>query len=391
MTIFFKKIFLFMIPFVLVFLPPTAILFFAGEFYVPERVGELARGSRVVIAGSAYSNIRGDYQLQETLYRQPEIIALGTSRVGGFRSVFFKDPDIFYNDTGVGGALSNFRYFLEKISDHPPRIIIAGMDAYFFNPEEAKNNVVIRPDPFIERVPWYGPFFSSLLQGGGWWRIYLDYADGKFTLQNVFRRDSAAVTRIGLRAVADGNGFLNDGSNYFGDVIADSSSQEKIRQSIKRLSDSISESNGDEYGSDISEDALAEVRRFLDTSRKNNIHVIGFIPPMARAEYERLQSFHNASYAYAFNNLGKVLASVYKEYGFEFYDFTNIESFGGSDAEMVESKHGSEKLNLRLFITMAEKSKRLGSLVDTVYLTNKLMNAKSTYEVFPLTINTADL
>lgn len=380
-----------MTPFALVFLPPTAILFFSGEFYAPQKVGELARGPQTVIVGSAYSNVRSDYQLQETLYRQPEIIALGTSRVGGFRSAFFKDSDIFYNNTGVGGVLSNFRYFLEKISDHPPRIVIAGMDAYFFNPEEARNNVVMRPDPFIERVPWYGPFFSSLFQGGGWWRIYRDYAAGKFTLQNVFSRDSAGVMRIGLRAVADGNGFLNDGSNYFGDVIANLSNQEKVRQSIKHLSDSISESNGDEYDSNISEDALAEVRRFLDASKKNNIHVIGFIPPMSHAEYERLQAFPNAPYAYAFKNLGRVLADLYREFGYDLYDFSDIAVFGGSDAEMVESKHGSEKLYLRLFIKMAEKNKSLGSLVDTVYLTNKLMNAKSAYEVFPLTANKTDL
>ena len=382
---FLKTLALFLLPPIVLFAPATMILFYVGEFYPPQTLGELARGPQRIIVGAAYDNTRGDYQLQETLMRQPDVIALGTSRVGGFRSEFFKDPTIFYNDTGTGGVLSNFRYFIEATSAHPSKIIIAGMDAYFFSPEEvAKNSVVERPNPFIARVPQYGPFFGSLFIGGGWWRIYPDYFAGKFTLQDIFDSHSGSTTRIGLRAVADRNGFLNDGSNYFGDVIGNTNNQQKARASIGALAASISETNGDEYGSGISPEALMEVRRFLDTAKKQGSIVIGFIPPLSHAEYERLRAFPDASYAYAFNNLGPVLKNLYKEYGYDFYDFTDIATFGGSDSEMVEAKHGSEKIYLRMFIQMAEKNKSLGVLVDTSFLKKKLSQATSTYEVFGL-------
>ncbi|TSC68820.1 MAG: Uncharacterized protein G01um101456_494, partial [Parcubacteria group bacterium Gr01-1014_56] len=154
MSHFLKHLALFLLPLIVFFTPATVILFYAGEFYPPQMLGELARGSSRIIVGAAYNNIRSDYQLQETILRQPEVIALGTSRVGGFRAEFFKDPAIFYNDTGTGGVLSNFRHFIEATAVHPPKIIIAGMDAYFFNPEEvAKNNVVERPNPFLTHVP----------------------------------------------------------------------------------------------------------------------------------------------------------------------------------------------------------------------------------------------
>jgi hypothetical protein len=385
MLTFLKKIFLFLTPVALLFLPATAILFSAGEFYPPQKLGELARGSRAVIVGAAYSNVRGDYQLQETLFRKPEIIALGTSRVGGFRSVFFNKPSVFYNDTGTGGVLSNFRYFLEKISEHPPRIIIAGMDPQLFNPEEeAKNSIVTRPDPFVEHVPWYGPFFDSLFLGDGWWKIYPDYFAGKFTLQQVFGSRDAAVTLIGLRAVGDRNGFLNDGSNYYGDVIHDSQNQKKALEGIDSLAASISDSFGDEYGSGISPVALAEVRNFLATAKKKGSIVIGFIPPISHAEYQRLKAFPNAPYAYAFKNLPSVLAGIYAEYGYDFYNFGDVSSFGGSDSEMVEAKHGSEKVYLRLFIKMAQMNKALAPLVNIPMLKQKLNETKSNYEVFPL-------
>ncbi len=374
---------LFLAPLVLLFAPAIILLSSVGEFYAPETVGKLAREGHAIVVGNAYSNVRSGYQLQETLLRKPLVIALGTSRVGGFRSAFFTDPNIFYNDTGTGGVLSNFRYFLEKLK-HPPRIIIAGMDPYFFNPEEAKNSVVVRPDPFLKRVSWYEPFFSSLFTGGGWWRIYRDYATGKFTLKNVFGPRVGGPTLVGLRAVADSNGFLNDGSNYFGDVIHDKRNQEKVRAGILALAERISQTYGDEYGSGISPEALAEVRRFLDTAKKNNSEVIGFLPPLSHAVYERLQAFPEASYAYAFHNLGRVLTEVYREYGYDFYDFSDIESFGGSDREMVESKHGSEKIYLRLFIQMAHMNKPLGALVDIPSLTHKLMKTKSDFEVFTL-------
>lgn len=376
---------MFLTPIALVFAPAVIVLTASGEFYSTQKVGELARSRETIVVGAAYSNTRGDYQLQETFIRKPEVIALGTSRVGGFRAVFFKDPAVFYNDTGTGGVLSNFRYFLEKVSDNSPKIIIAGMDPYFFSPEEvARNSVVTRPDPFVAYISPHRPFFEGLFLGGGWWRIYPDYFSDKFSLSDVFGAQYANTTYIGLRAVADGNGFLNDGSNYFGDVISSKEKQQNARASIEALAASISETSGDEYGSGISPEALAEVRRFLDTTKKQGSYVIGFIPPLSHAQYERLKEFPNAPYAYAFKNLGPVLTNLYKEYGYDFYDFTDITAFGGSDSEMVESKHGSEKLYLRMFIKMAQINKQLGALVDTRYLTKRLQSAESNLVVFPL-------
>ena len=97
-----------------------------------------------------------------------------------------------------------------------------------------------------------------------------------------------------------------------------------------------------------------------------------------------MSAFPNAYYADTFRTLGKTLAAIYREYGFDFYDFRDITAFGGSDAEMVDQKHASEKMTLRMFIQMAQQNKKLGGYADIPYLTEKLGSATSTYEVFGL-------
>lgn len=47
--------------------------------------------------------------------------------------------------------------------------------------------------------------------------------------------------------------------------------------------------------------------------------------------------------------LAPTLSATYREYGFDFYDFSDIASLGGADVEMIDAKHGGEKMYLRLF------------------------------------------
>jgi hypothetical protein len=286
----------------------------------------------------------------------------------------------------VTDALSLFRYFVEATREHPPKVIIAGMDQFYFKPENAKNNIVYRPNSLLHRTHDYDAFFSSLFLQGGWWKVYRDYVESKFTLADVFTSKNDAVARIGLRARATGSGFLNDGSNYFGDVIGNVKAQREGQESIKNLADSISETNGDEYGTTISPEALAEVRHFLSEARKNESVVVGFIPPVSPSVYARLRAYPNAPYADSVRTLGSRLKAVYAEYGYDFYDFSDFTKYGGRDEEMAESKHGGEMAYLRMFIYMAEHSSALRPYADIPYLEEKLRSANSSVSVFPITL-----
>lgn len=378
MRIFIKNLFLFLLPFLVVFTPPFVILLWSGEFYPVSRIEYFFRQPQTILFGQAYSNYSSELRFKEVVARKPHVITLGNSHVGQFRSAFFRDPSVFFNTTGTSVALSDYVNFVEQLSDKPPKIILANMEQNMFNPANAKNNPVRRPNPFPLRSSFYDPFFESLFRNGGWWKAYADYFSGKFTLSDVFIKQRGPVLTIGLRALADNAGVTNDGSDYAGDIIHNALNQQKIIPSINALATSVPNDKLNQYGDGISSDALAELRAFLELSKKKDIFIIGFSPPIAHEVYLELKQQN----AYAFKNLAPALILIYKEYGFDYYDFSDISTFGSSDSEMVELQHGGEKMYLRMFLRMAEQTPSLGQLADLPYLEKKLANATSTYYVF---------
>ena len=389
MSLIFKNILKFSLPLALFFMPAFCVLWYAGEFYSLKHIGTLARGPYPILVGDAYSNFQTQYQLSETKARVPQVLSLGNSHVGEFRSAFLKDPAVFYNAAHAILALSDFSNFIDSL-DTQPDILIVDMSQSYFNPENTRENLVERPNPFSVSVAWYDPMFESFFRNGGWWKVYVDFFHGKFTFARVFREHSGSTTIIGLRSVAEHYGFTNDGSDYYGNVIQSTSTQANILQSVHDLAASVSETDGyiqgsgvAPYGSGISPEALRVLREFLQNCKGKNIFVIGFMPSIAQAGYDRMKQYPDARYAYAFENLAPILRKIYAEYGFDFYDFTNPTSFGSSDYELVNAEdHVSEKAYLRMFIQMTKGTTELQPYVDLPYLEKSLAQATNSFVVF---------
>jgi hypothetical protein len=377
---------LFLLPLVLIFLPGFLILLHAGELYSLTGVAELSQQPTTLLFSPAYSNYRALEQQVSTKLRHPTVLALGNSRVGEFRAAFFKEPDTFYNATGAVGALSDFTNFLRSLEPYHPQILIINMDHYFFNPDQAKNNVVIRPNPFTTYpVRITDVALESLVRNGGWWKVFQDYRQGKFTFGDIFRVQNPNIRNIGLRAIVESSGATNDGSDYYGKVISTPAVQEQILRSIDDLAQSISDTNGDWYGVSVSPQALSELHDFLLYAKKQNIYVIGFLAPIAPKEFTQIKAHPHATYANTLAQLSPTLTAAFQEQGFNFFDFSDSSTLGSTDHEMVDSKHGSEKLYLRMMIEMAKHDEKLQPLTNIPYLTNKLSQATSTYVVFGLT------
>ncbi len=384
MRYFCKTLLLFLLPLLFVFIPAAYVLYQAGEFYSLKQVSAALQTGQAILYGPAYSNARQELQKEITAERKPEILAIGNSRVGGFRDVFFKKPSAFYNATGAIGAMTDFKYFLEAVAPYHPQILIANMDHYYFSPEQAKNNVVTRPNPFGTSSSLLDVAAEAFVRNGGWWKIYRDYTEHKFTLADLFQKTPEQKKSIGLRAIVERAGALYDGSDYYGKTIYTPSVQQQTSEAIHELAESISPDFGDWYGSDISKSALAQLRELLSYCKEQHIFVIGFLPPIAHEEYVRIQSFPNASYSYARTYLAPTLEGIYREFGFDFYDFSDIAQLSSSDAEMIDQKHGSEKLYARISLHMASKSAVLSSYIDQPSLSIRLRNATSSLVLFGL-------
>ncbi len=384
MSYFLKTLALFLLPFLAMFMPAAFVLYQAGELYPIGHIVEAFTAQQIVLYGPAYSNTRQELQKEMVIVRKPEVLALGNSRVGEFRNVFFNEPNAFYNATGAIGALSDFKNFLEAVGHYHPKILIANMDHYYFNPEEAKNNVVERSNPFASTSGWADTMVEAFFRNDGWWKVYRDYAEHKFALTDLFHKTTVQEKSIGLRAIAEKTGALYDGSDYYGKTMTSAKIQQETLASIHALAEAISPTFGDWYGTDISKDALIQLRAFLAYCKERNIFVIGFLPPIAHEEYVRIQSFSNASYDFARANLASTLKKEYREYGFDFYDFSDISKLGGSDAEMIDPKHGSEKLYARISLYMAARNQILSPYIDVSALSTRLEKATSSLVLFGL-------
>lgn len=336
--------------------------------------------TRPILVGQAYSNFGPEIKIDMVKKNHPRVIALGNSHVGQFRSVFFKDSSVFFNTSGAAGTLGDYVNFIKQISTNPPKILIADMEPSMFNSRN-KDNAMMRPNLYLVHSTFFDPFFESFFRSGGWWKVYADYAADKFTLADVFMPPTKTVLELGLRAHTASAGATNDGSDYWGEIIHSPENQRKILPAIHKVASTISTNTKfNQYDTQISGEAIIKLRAFLDLCTSNGITVIGFIPPFAHEIYTALREHYGQTES--FKKLGPTLAAVYAEYGYDFYDFSDITTFESSDAEMVEMQHGGEKMYLRLFLKMAEGNAALSTLVDIPYLKQRLANATSTYYVF---------
>ena len=76
------------------------------------------------------------------------------------------------------------------------------------------------------------------------------------------------------------------------------------------------------------------------------------------------------------------LSDLFEEHGFEFYNFTDPDNFGGNDQEFINGTHGSEKSYLRIIIDIAEQNATVRERVNIDHLKRELSSAKDRVEVF---------
>ena len=92
--IFVKRSLIFLLPLVFFFGISLTILSAAGEMVPIEQIIRDQGDGKAVLFGFAYTNCAKYYKMQSVLKRNPDIIALGTSRVLQFRSKLFKRDEL---------------------------------------------------------------------------------------------------------------------------------------------------------------------------------------------------------------------------------------------------------------------------------------------------------
>ncbi|HWB27157.1 MAG TPA: hypothetical protein VG738_16890 [Chitinophagaceae bacterium] len=353
-----------------VFLLPLLILFFVPAFTVIKSGETMQPGQlyskqceRNGLVGLAYSYPVKTYKLGGIKKIKPAILIAGSSRVMQLRGDFFNTKSVY----NAGGFVANIADALCLLNNLPagynPKILILGLDQYFFN--AAWDSVVMKGSCDLEEE---GADLRSLIKYN-FTGIYADYFKRKILPGKLITGNG-----IGLNALMNNEGFRTDGSYRYGKLLSNPTADEDygFKDTYKRISSGMGRF---EYATDINMRAVALLDNILKTCAERNIHVIGFLPAYPHIIVDTLMKLGDR-YSYM-GKLAGVLKPLFNKYGFTFADYTDAATLNAGPGEFIDGFHVSEKAMLRLIMDLYARDNILQQYCDTAKMKSLFINAKS--------------
>jgi hypothetical protein len=369
---FLLKLLLFALPFAIPFLLFTGFLIYTGESMPLSRVVALQMGDEPVLYRPRYGNRDPQYKLLATNTRQPDVVAVGSSRVLQFRSMFFnRDRGNFYNAGGPAWQLEHVIHLVESLS-YTPQVLILALDQPWFN--EAYPG-----DPFEPSLEPSSDFDHIFMVNRSVMQSLLDGEPLDISRMLQRREPGYGGMALGLRAIRDGHGFRNDGSEQYGDFFV---ARFLYPENERARHLSLMENGQDMYarGSEVSQSALQQVERLLQYCDERGIFVIGFLPSYMPSLYQQMIAGGQHTYI---ERLPERLAPLFEQHSFAFFDFSDGSVLQASDGDFIDGWHASERMNLRLYTEMVRVFPGvLGSYSDLEWLEATDANAVDTFNLF---------
>ncbi len=303
---------------------------------------EAQRRDHSILLGYAYNEQNQYYKLKNADYYQADMIALGTSRAMQFKSVYFKGG--FYNCGGaVSGNYDEYLNFLQNLS-YKPKAMLLDLDSWVFNDEW--NKWCVAYDTF---VPIQKADRKTLAMVKA---MITDFMDGLWTWTDL--RDSYA-NNIGFRGKIKDDGFMYDGSYYYGDTYRTMKSREDFDFTDTRERIAAGDSRF-QYGEHIDQDTVKKLNDLLRYCEENNIYVIGYLAPFPPGIFAQMQKSGNYGYM---GEITPVCEKLFKKYGFEYYDYADGAELGLTDEYFIDGFHGSEVTYAYMVRDMIEKDSKI--------------------------------
>ena len=300
--------------------------------------------------------------------RQPEVIALGTSRVLQFREFCFSKPESFYNCGRSVGKVQDLEAFLSSYPGEKPKVIILGLDQDMFSVDD--EDMLKDPRAYQFKETSYG---TRLTKGTkAFWEAWLN--DGIVTGTTI----PGTTNFIGRNARLENEGYRADGSYCYGRVIRQSNQQDAydFQQTIGR----IDKGKGRfAPATEINSGAIQQIDNFLKSCREMEIHVVGFLPPYGSAVYDHFKE-DALIYPHVFDLHGQ-LKPIFEANKMLVEDYTDIRSLSANDFETTDGFHGSEVCYLKLLKLMAANDTILMSYLDNNSLDYHIAHAFSARQV----------
>lgn len=349
-----------------------------GELMPVPQIVALQAGVDPVLYGPADRDPIFAYKVYATNTYRPDVLVLGSSRVLQFRAGLLSDQDQFYNAAGQTWRLRELNAFINALdADYQPQVLLLGLDQVWFNAdfvdwEDEPNDLgllPLQPDRFV-------PGAKRLLD---------DLIAEDVRLENVIDREEwvRGTRGLGLHALKFGQGYRNDGSFQEGNILVNPALAELARENdLERAPDGWRQFV---QGNEVDETALAELDRLLQTAQQRDIFVIGFSPPYIPSIYDVMIAGGKTEYLI---KAPPRIQAMFAAYDYPYFDFTDPRPIGGSDEELYDGWHATERLSLRMYLAMMEAvSPILDAYSDKQTLESLLQNTDNPIEIFTNPLN----
>lgn len=365
---FIKRIFIFFSP--LLFFYALTILFYilTGELGHNYKFFQTSNEQSSKTLGLLYSENDRFYKSWGTKIKQPDILALGSSRALQIRQEFFTKASFFNAGRIIYMPQDLTVFFEENKTELNNKLIILCIDHWWFNRKYFAKTAIARKEEFSKSkiTPDYvlnmaKPLLESI-------------RDKEVNITRVMRLRQE--NRIGVTAILHKKGYRVDGSYHYGDEKRIIDSYPNFEGMYKRIKNGI---NRLDYGEELEFLAINELDKFLKLCQINNTEVVGFLTPFPKTVWEKIIT--NGKHSYM-KKIAPALVPLFDKYNFVFTDYSDASLAKIIDEESIDGLHCSEKAYLKIILELCELSPALNELTDTVFLEQKLAETKSHYEVF---------
>lgn len=367
------RVSIFLLPFLLIIIPPHFFLLKYSE--LPIDINELLEKTLEDdkhLLGFRYNEELYSYlKFQTFLNKDPEVIALGSSRVLPFREEMFVSS--FYNCGYTVSKTADLIEFIESVPDSANlRCIILGIDHWMFNSrwDDAKTESSKMNDFLTSK----SKKSLSLVTYLNVWEDYL--------IRDDKQKYSGGLSRFGINAVFENTGFRSDGSMFYGKQIqklevGDTTAVDfNFQETLRRIQLGIDRF---EHGKEVNQLAVDQLIDFLTLCRERKIHIVAITLPFAERILETMRSSENYKYM---ELLFAELNPLFGSYDFEMYDYTSLKKLNSSDNDFIDGFHASEKAYLHLLVDLGLKSSYIKGIIDMERLKFDMDNISRSFNIY---------
>lgn len=314
----------------------TLVLVRAGEYMPLDKIIEKLERTDGHY-GSAILQRGFYYKLHVFRARNPRIVALGSSRVLGFRQEDFAQP---FSNLGILSDLDELYEVATTLfkDGKAPQTVILGVDFWWFHPQATDRVVNRSPEnPHIEA--------NDLFQPALW------LMQGKLAWKDVFEIIDESSPNIGIFGITQGDGFDKAGAYYYTSTLrgARKSEDYKFKTNLAQIKNSHRKYA---HGKEISAAQWQKFLKLVDYMQLQGIRIVMFVPPLAERVYKAMDE--TGGYGYV-TELRKKLGMLAAERNMPFFDYHEGGPRGASECEFIDSHHGGTTVYQRILLDMATK------------------------------------